>query len=438
MLDPLLWAVCGKPVIHSRSPNIFNLLFKQMGINAHYLRLAADTAVEALAAADAMMLSGLNVTSPFKSDMASLLDDLGPHAAALSAVNTVTFQGKSSRGFNTDADGVISALESHGFKIPDLRAVVLGAGAAARAAAYGLLRAGAQRVIVVNRTQKRAREVSRRLGCAWAPVATLPEIIKESEALISCIPSGRSIIDLAWLHPDLVVLDADYKDLRLSHAAEQKECRVVSGLAWLLGQAIPGFRHFTDQEIPLPLRPALLESLSRMPNTAHKSLAVIGFMGSGKTTVGKLLAAKLCCAFLDTDKIVEERAGIEIPQIFDGLGEDSFRRLENSVIRSLSEDPVPKVIALGGGAMIDAENRGVLSQYFHTIWLWVSPTNALKRINSVTRPLLKDSDGEDLAASLLKERMPGYAESSDLVLSTDDCSAADITQRIHYEMDQIL
>ena len=129
---------------------------------------------------------------------------------------------------------------------------------------------------------------------------------------------------------------------------------------------------------------------------------------------------------------------MNIPQIFKNLGEDSFRRFERSVIKSLSEDPAPKVIALGGGAVMDTGNRDVLSRKFLTIWLWVSPRNALKRINSVTRPLLKEFDGEDLAAALLKVRMPGYAGSSDLVLSTDDHSAADITQRIFHEMDQTL
>ncbi len=438
MRDPLLWAVCGKPVIHSRSPDIFNPLFKQLGINAHYVRLAADSAGEALAAADAMALSGLNVTSPFKSDMASLLDDLGPHASALSAVNTVTFQGGISRGFNTDADGVIRALESQGVEIPGKPAAVLGAGGAARAAAYGLLRAGAQRVIVVNRTQGRAQKIARYLGCDWAPVASLPEVLKNSGLLVSCIPSGLSLVDPAWLHRKLVVLDADYRDARLAHAAEQRHCRVVSGLAWLVGQAAPGFRHFTGQEVPPHLRPALLRDLSRTSLAARRSVALIGFMGSGKTTVGKCLAAKLGFEFLDTDDLVEERAGMEIPQIFDDLGEASFRRLEKSVLRTLSDDPVPKVISLGGGAVQDTENRAVLKQSFQTFWLWASPRTALGRINRVTRPLLKDSDGEDLAASLLRERLPGYAESADLVVHTDEHSAADITQRIHDEMDSTL
>jgi shikimate kinase len=291
---------------------------------------------------------------------------------------------------------------------------------------------------MVNRTQKRAQEVSRRLGCDWAPAVCLPEVLTQSEALISCIPSGLSMVDPAWLHPGLVVLDADYKDLRLSQAAKKKECRVVSGLAWLMGQAVSGFRYFTGQDVPLHLGPTLLESLNRIPFSSPKSLVLIGFMGSGKTTVGKLLAAKLGYAFQDTDEMVKDRAGMDIPQIFKNLGEDSFRRFERSVIKSLSEDPAPKVIALGGGAVRDTGNRDVLSRKYLTIWLWVSPRNALKRINSVTRPLLKDTDGEDLAATLLKERMPRYAESSDLVLSTDDHSAADITQRIFHEMDQTL
>ncbi len=438
MPDPLLLAVCGKPVIHSCSPHIFNALFKHLGINAHYLRLAADSAQESLATAEAMNLSGLNVTSPFKSDMASLLDVLGPQASVLSAVNTVTFSAKTACGFNTDADGVVHALESHGYRIPELRAVVLGAGGAARAAVFGLLQAGAPRVIVVNRTQERAEEVSLRLDCDWAPVASLAEILSQSDVLISCIPSGRVLVDPAWLYPGLVVLDADYRDLRLSKAAEEKECRVISGLFWLLGQAIPGFRYFTGQEVPLHLEPTLGESLIRMPSFSRKSLALTGFMGAGKTTVGMLLAEKKGYRFMDTDACVEELAGMPIPAIFENQGEDFFRKLERSVIHSLIEDPAPKVIALGGGAVMDSENRDVLRRNFLTVWLWVSPRSALGRLNSVTRPLLKASEGEDLAAALLKERMPGYAASADLVLSTDSRSAAEIMQRISYEMDQTL
>ncbi len=348
-------------------------------MRAHYLRLAAESAEESLATAEAMNLSGLNVTSPFKSDMASLLDALDPQASVLSAVNTVTFSAKTACGFNTDADGVIHALESHGYRIPELRTVVLGAGGAARAAVFGLLQAGAPRVIVVNRTQERAQEISLRLGCDWAPAASLSEVISQSEVLISCIPSGLAMVDPAWLHPGLVVLDADYKDVRLSQTAEENECRVISGLFWLLAQAIPGFRYFTGQEVPLHLEPILGESLIRMPSFSRKSLALTGFMGAGKTTVGKLLAEKRGYRFMDTDTCVEELAGMPILSIFENLGVDSFRKLERSVILSLSADPAPKVIALGGGAVMDRENQEVLRRNFLTAWLWVSPRKCLRQ-----------------------------------------------------------
>jgi len=149
-------------------------------------------------------------------------------------------------------------------------------------------------------------------------------------------------------------------------------------------------------------------------------------MGSGKTTVGRNLAETLGYEFLDTDQIIKDQSGKTIPQIFEEEGEEGFRRREAEAIASLA-DALGKVIATGGGAVLDPQNRHVFETIGLTVYLKASPRELYQRVkNDTNRPLLqKAEDPRAEVARLLKEREPLY-EKADIVVDTEDLSVEEV------------
>jgi len=233
MSETKLFAVTGKPVFHSRSPQLFNNLFLAIGIDAVYIRLAAASAEEAISTAKVIKLSGLNVTSPFKEEVIHFLDSVDKHALEINAVNCVINQKNKYTGYNTDFVGAVRALEKNGVELKNKKIVILGAGGAARAAAYGLIKSDTKNVTIMNRTSERAKRDSQSLGCDYAPLENAEEIMNKCDILISCIPSHSGIINPDLLKESLVIMDANYKDSSFIRNARPKGCIIVSGLEWL-------------------------------------------------------------------------------------------------------------------------------------------------------------------------------------------------------------
>ena len=143
-----------------------------------------------------------------------------------------------------------------------------------------------------------------------------------------------------------------------------------------------------------------------------KHVVLTGLSGAGKSTVGRLLAERLCVGFVDTDLLVEKHTGRSVQEIFDKLGEAHFRSLESQMLR-VSLDGPPVVIATGGGMMMSTGNRELVSKRAIGIWLQVDPTTAAARcLSSEERPLLAGSDPAATLRKLLEARREGYAEAA--------------------------
>lgn len=438
MSEIKLFAVTGQPVFHSRSPQIFNSLFHSLRMDAVYIRINAMSAEEVIKTARAMKLSGFNVTSPHKYGIMKNLDDVEEHARTIGAVNTVVVDNGKWIGHNTDFIGVAETLKNNSIDPQNINIAILGAGGAARAAAYGLINSNAKKVILLNRTEERAKKASLQLGCDYAPLEKGKEILDKSDILISCIPSVQRVVNPDFLNSDLVVMDANYKDSVLIHDAVEKGCRTINGLEWLVYQALPAFYLFTGQKISKDLQRKILNDVLMKKAMYKPNIALIGFMGTGKTTVGQLLAEKKGFRFMDIDKIIEELSGKTIPEIFRKKGEKAFRKIEKSVISKKIPDAHETVFSLGGGVILDEKNRNILNKYCHVIWLWASVQTALKQINISSRPLLSQKNPEKIAKRILTARIPLYAKVSDLAISTETSNAEEIAKRIKDEMGQTL
>ena len=219
----------------------------------------------AVAGMRALNLRGVGVSMPFKLDILPMLDDLEPVARQIGAVNTVVNEAGRLIGHNTDWQGAVRALEELS-PLDGARVLLLGAGGAARAVAYGLRARGA-RVAILNRDEARAAALARDVGCSVAPAAHR-EAPGPYDILLNATSVGMAEVDpgpplsIDALRADLVVMDIVYKPFEtlLIQGARARGCRVIHGGRMLLHQAAAQFALYTGQEAPLAAMDAALRA----------------------------------------------------------------------------------------------------------------------------------------------------------------------------------
>ena len=263
--------VLGHPVGHSLSPVMHQAAFLATGVNAAYLPwpVAPDrlpAAVEGLRAMENLL--GANVTVPHKETIVSLLDGLTPEAEAMGAVNTLLPRGGKLIGDNTDSPGFLAALrEDLGVEAEGLTAAILGAGGAARAVAMGLAKAGARRLILLNRSIDRAKGLADLVaayhsGCqmtahclhnSWRITEVAEIRLLVNATSVGLLPSAPSLFDYASLCPPILVCDLIYNPLEtpLLRAARTQGCPTANGLPMLVYQGALAFERWTGEPAPI-------------------------------------------------------------------------------------------------------------------------------------------------------------------------------------------
>ena len=162
-----------------------------------------------------------------------------------------------------------------------------------------------------------------------------------------------------------------------------------------------------------------------------RNIVVVGFMGTGKSAVGRLLADKLNREFLELDDIIEKREGISIKEIFEKKGEPYFRDIEKEAVKEASQKQ-GLVISAGGGAIIDEENFANLKKSSIIVCLEASPDVILKRTKGNTcRPLLNVPDPKKKIEELLQKRAP-YYKKTDLSINTDTLTIEEVVEKISH------
>ncbi len=158
---------------------------------------------------------------------------------------------------------------------------------------------------------------------------------------------------------------------------------------------------------------------------------MIGFMGAGKTTIGKKIAKRLEREFIDTDQWIEEKTGRIIADIFAEDGEDAFRRLETETLRELENRQAPCVIAVGGGLPMQPENRPILARMGTVVFLEAGTDTLVERLkNDKTRPKLQGGDLRQRILDLMAEREAVYCDVADLRVSTDHRGYREVVEEI--------
>jgi len=409
------FGVTGSPVLHSRSPYMFRAVFAHYGLDASYIRLAAKSAAGAMRLFREIGFSGMNVTAPFKADIIPHLEEIRGDAGKLGAVNTVVCPGGTITGYNTDVAGVADALEANAGPIAGKKVVIAGAGGAGVAAAWGAISRGAH-VTILNITPAEAEQAAAKTGCGHDLLSNLNIYTPHVDIFISALPYEADELDISAMRPGTFVMDASYKKSRYSSVAEKQGQKFIDGEEWLVYQAIPACEKFTG----IRPSPSLLKQGLAGAVRQGRNISLIGFMGSGKSSVGRELARMRHMEFIDTDELIEKRIHMSISDIFTTLGEERFREIETETLLSL-KGLNNIIISCGGGIVLREENRRFILNETTCFWLYTSVGESLARITDNTRPLLAGSDRHEKAHALFEKRKPLYAMTcSGLVISEEN------------------
>ncbi len=398
----------GKKLEHSYSPQIHSYL---ADYSYALYEKSPDELADFIRRAD---FSGLNVTIPYKKEVIPFCNQLSDRAKQLGSVNTIVRNADGSLiGHNTDYFGFLSMVNRSGLSVTGKKVLVLGSGGASVTAVAVLQELGANVVVISRSGPENYENISKHTDTAvivnTTPVGMYPK-------------NGDTPVDLE-LFPQLEgVLDLIYNPARTKLLLDAKERGLVAenGLWMLVAQAKESAQWFTDIKIP----DSVIETIYRKMHSQMENIILIGMPGSGKSTVGALLAEKMGKTFVDADAVIVKKAGKSIPEIFATSTEEGFRQIETSVLRELGKKS-GLVIATGGGCVTREENYPLLRQNGRIIWIHRDITS----LPTDGRPL---SQGADLT-NMFRIRKPMYERFADITV--DNNGTIEDTVRKLFEME---
>ncbi len=412
-------------------PELHSQLFKASGKAAEYydIEVPSENLKEALAIAK-RKLKGVNLASPHQNAVIPLLDEIEPAARALGLVNTVTFRKNTASGFNTDITGFAASLTLDGIALEGAKVLLLCGGDPAPAMAYHCAQEGAQ-LTLTDRSLSRAVALRNQLGNAVpganASVFNSRHIPRDIQIVLNATSMGMFPKETASpLHflprKTSYVFDTVFNPpvTATMKLANPRHTRTRDGLYMLVMQA----SHSHSLWYGADFNPAVCKAITRRMygqiavkrlHEKHRkeNIVLCGFMGSGKTTIGRKLARLTGLEFFDSDQYIEQHEGKNILEIFKEKGESYFRELEIRYIRELSKKS-GIVLSLGGGSVISQENVEAVKELGLLIYLDTPYHRIVQNLaHSYTRPLLDKPDPAPDTRRLYNSRKATYRRVSD-------------------------
>lgn len=263
--NPTICAVIGYPIGHSMSPAVHNAGYEELGLNYSYKALEFQSSLLAINEMKKRNYRGYSVTIPHKVSIMQYLKKINSVALDIGAVNTIVNENGILNGYNTDFIGAIRSIKEV-ITLKDKKAVILGAGGAARAIGFGLKNEGVE-LLIQNRTVEKAKLLASSLSCNYSGIN--PNLIKNYDIIINTTPIGMYPNEDMSIINDIpkgcVVQDIVYNPLetKLLRIAKKKGCKTISGIGMFLYQAVEQFKLFTGREAPIEkMKQVILEELS--------------------------------------------------------------------------------------------------------------------------------------------------------------------------------
>lgn len=274
--------IIGYPLGHSLSPLMHNRAFEHLGLHYQYtlFPVKEEELGHAIRGIRALNIVGCNVTIPYKEQVIPFLDYLAPGAKTLGAVNTIVNKDGELWGYNTDGIGFYRSLtEELGTDVQGKKALLIGAGGAARAVAHALLEAGLQELVIANRNldngKRLANELEKR-GYQVQVVELKEEILRKFLMQMDFLINSSSVgmypqieaglpIKQEWLRPPLILCDLIYNPVKtkLLQMGEAQGCQILNGVGMLVYQGAAAFELWTGQEAPVEImKKSVLEFLA--------------------------------------------------------------------------------------------------------------------------------------------------------------------------------
>ncbi|MBR4863731.1 MAG: shikimate dehydrogenase [Oscillospiraceae bacterium] len=364
----------------------------------------------------------INVTIPYKQDVIPHLSYIDPIASKIGAVNTIVNRNGELFGYNTDFGGMESMIQNLGISLMNKKVLIFGTGGTSKTAAAVSEHLGASAIYKVSRSPR-------------SGVLTYEDVLSfhtDAEILINTTPKGMYSREKGMpVDPKLFkklegVVDAVYNPLRTEFVRTALEMGVpaVGGLYMLVCQAVLASEIFLDTKYPAELT----EDIYHKILGSKENIVLTGMPGSGKSTVGKLLAEKMQRPYYDTDTLITEKTGKTPAELIVSLGESAFRIIESEVVKEISEIN-SAIIATGGGIVLRHENVDSLRMNGKLFFL-DRPLEQL--LPTCDRPL---SSTKEALEKRYHERYDIYNGTADFVIQNDTSplAAVEAIERNFYQ-----
>lgn len=444
-----LLGLIGNPVEHTLSPVIHNTIAGQLGgeyaktayVPFHVEHGDLDTAVKG---AYALNVLGMNVTVPYKQEVMESLVSVDDMARSIGAVNTLVRVDGGYRGYNTDAEGFVRELKWFQVEIRDKNVVMLGAGGAARAVAFSLMKEGAAKIIILNRNVEKAADIANAVNAFCKREIAEADSIGAAQEVGAkhfgggdyiavqctsvglepneedCVIEDGPFFDHVIAGVDLIYKPATTKFMKLCDAHGKES---YNGLYMLLFQGIAAYELFTNVKISDGVIRKTARKLEQAVQTKvpGRHIVLVGYMGSGKSRISKELGRIMGYDVVDTDGMIEDEQGMSVSDIFAKYGEAAFRDMETELLEKIAEWTDPVILSTGGGMPVREENRALLKKCGTVFYLETSPEVIYERVKDDTsRPLLQCADPKAKIAEMMEVRGPIYRGAADETVVTDN------------------
>lgn len=409
----MTYGLIGEHLPHSFSKEIHR---RCADYEYRLLELCPDEVAPFMERADFL---AINVTIPYKQVVMPYLDTIHEAAAAIGAVNTVVKRDGKLYGYNTDFFGLRALVHRTGVSLAGRKVLILGTGGTAHTARAVAAAEGAREILTATR----------RPEGDYISYDDVYRLHTDAEVIFNTTPCGMypspdgnehiagCAVDISRLPALSLVIDAVYNPLRTNLVldAMARGIPAEGGLYMLVAQGVVASRVFLGERIEDVVKSAEVTALCERIYTAvtaeKENIILIGMPGSGKSTVGRLLAEALCRPFIDTDEEIVKKAGKPIPDIFAKVGEAGFREIEAAVIREVANESRGAVIATGGGAILRDDNLRALRRAGRLYFLDRPLADLLP---TADRPLASSAEA---IKQRYAERYPRYCASADVTIS---------------------
>ena len=388
------YGLLGRNLSHSYSPQIHSAFadydYRLMEIEPDKLELFMRNA----------NFSGINVTIPYKKAVLPYCDELTPQAKRLGAVNTIVKKPDGTLwGHNTDYFGFLEMVKRSALNVQGKKALVLGSGGAGVTASAVLTDLGATVITISRNGEHNYNNLHHHQDASIivnaTPVGMYPNN-GTAPISLSVFPRLEGVLDLIY--------NPFKTDLLLE--AEEKGLVTLNGLYMLVAQAKESAEYFSGTTISNEKIKDVYCSLKLQ----IENIILIGMPGSGKSTIGAMVAKALGRQFVDTDQLNVERVKMSIPDYMEKYGLERFRQEESSVIRDISKQS-GLIIATGGGCVTREDNYRPLHQNGTVIWV----NRPICKLSTEGRPLSVSGNLEDMYTA----RSPLYSHFADLKIDNN-------------------